>query len=295
MSRTCAGCVPMYCARCRPPSRSPAARLNTPRSFASRRPTMISSRSARGRHSPGQDEREDACDQDAALDDRRQVHAADAGKAPAPARSDEEACIRRLAAVLVPVASRAATADVVHLKNGGRLVGRVEDDGERVRVVMAGGRCRREGLDRELPERGRRRPRRSRGGAGAPPATPRAPRRSRTRSRRRTRRRRGRTRRSPGVGAGRREARSLAGWRAPTGRSRGTTSPRALAVVGRDAGVRHRALAHRVRDRPGVARRRGEMSQATWRKLAISSNAPASPCDPSIAWSASSSATTPSG
>jgi hypothetical protein len=45
----------------------------------------------------------------------------------------------RLALLLLVVAVRAAGADVVHLKNGGRLVGRVEDDGDRVRVVMAGG------------------------------------------------------------------------------------------------------------------------------------------------------------
>jgi hypothetical protein len=42
-------------------------------------------------------------------------------------------------AAFVLLAAGPAFADVVHLKNGGRLVGRVEDDGDRVRVVMAGG------------------------------------------------------------------------------------------------------------------------------------------------------------
>jgi hypothetical protein len=42
-------------------------------------------------------------------------------------------------AALLLVATPPALADVVHLKNGGRLVGRVEEDGDTVRVVMAGG------------------------------------------------------------------------------------------------------------------------------------------------------------
>jgi hypothetical protein len=43
------------------------------------------------------------------------------------------------AALLLLVAASPSAADVVHLKNGGRLVGRVEEDGDNVRIVMDGG------------------------------------------------------------------------------------------------------------------------------------------------------------
>ena len=47
--------------------------------------------------------------------------------------------MRIATAVLVLVAGSTAAADVVHLKGGGRLVGRVEDQGDSVRIEMAGG------------------------------------------------------------------------------------------------------------------------------------------------------------